>query len=1076
MWYLKIEYLLLVCVMVMSGCIFDKEESGDIEVTYMIPLQGVDGQAQIDSIVVYVITENNKVLIDKTYSQFELENIINSGSAESKFPIVFTYRKGLEVDVRYQVYSGGRIILSAEDGLSANVNNDVVEVPIINSSALEIVSTLSSTGGSSSEGALSSSTVGSSSQGVLSSSSALNNQKEVMLATTGIVGQDIEINSDDHTVTVNLPYGTLLNALTFTMNYSEGATLQFPLPNEFSYNSPVVFTLIAENVTKQDWQLTFVELLRAGANITGFEIPDQATVAVIDTSLNSVTVTYPYGMDITTLFPVFTLSEGATQSTIGSDFTDSIGLTVHAENGIWDKSWMIYMVEGKNSDAKILLVEISDQPAAITIEDGAQMVSIVLDYGVLRDDLTILYTLSPGATMPQIGTDYGVEKVVTVTAADGSTQEQWTIMVTNEQNSEAEVVAISVSGETSSAVIDQANDRVTLEVPYGTDLLSLNPTISVSADATFSFDVDESTFEVTLQVIAQNDTIRVWIVIVNYAANTEAEIVDIDFGGITPISKTINPDDNTVGVVIPYGTVLNPITPTVSLSYGATIASFGANFSSPVMVTVVSEDGLTTESWSIDVSVAQNSAANIESFSIVGQTGSSTIDASSRDIYIELAYGTSVSSTSVTIGVSDGASYVEPANYLDTDAIISVQSEDGALVQDWLLHISFAQNSAAVISGMSFSGQTGNEVIDTNSLSVTGLLSGVFTLMVAPTFTLSFGATLSPTSGSMQDFTGGSRTYSVTSEDGNTTRNFAVSIRYPFTATEITNVSIGSLGGSDSIHSIGGVFNYYSVFLQAVETADITNVIPSITLSQGATSNPAVGAAVNLDNGALEYVVTAEDGVTQKNWNVVVHRTLYDSRDGKFYKFIKIGTQYWMAENLNYTAGGTLQSWCYNDIETNCDIYGRFYRWVDIMDTALSVPLDTICPSGWHVSTDDDWKTLESYAGMSSSELDSLYGYRGTSAGIGSDLKYKYDWYSIGAVDTNATDKYGLSVRSTGWWDGAMMMWMSLNYQTYIWTSSRVTSGGIEYPVIRIFYATIEGIYRGTSGNFGRANVRCVMD
>jgi len=76
-----------------------------------------------------------------------------------------------------------------------------------------------------------------------------------------------------------------------------------------------------------------------------------------------------------------------------------------------------------------------------------------------------------------------------------------------------------------------------------------------------------------------------------------------------------------------------------------------------------------------------------------------------------------------------------------------------------------------------------------------------------------------------------------------------------------------------------------------------------------------------------------------------------DSRDSKIYKTIKIGTQTWMAENLNYNAKG---SKCYNNEPAKCAQYGRLYDW----KTALNV-----CPSGWHLPSYAEYETLDDFAG-----------------------------------------------------------------------------------------------------------------
>ena len=107
------------------------------------------------------------------------------------------------------------------------------------------------------------------------------------------------------------------------------------------------------------------------------------------------------------------------------------------------------------------------------------------------------------------------------------------------------------------------------------------------------------------------------------------------------------------------------------------------------------------------------------------------------------------------------------------------------------------------------------------------------------------------------------------------------------------------------------------------------------------------------------------------------------------YKTVEIGTQTWMAENLNCVGEDAVNpvGACYNSAPLNCNIYGRLYDW----STAK-----WICPTGWHLPTDAEWDILVNYAG--GSEV------------AGTKLKAKSGWNNNG----NGTDNYGFSALPGG--------------------------------------------------------------
>jgi uncharacterized protein (TIGR02145 family) len=135
---------------------------------------------------------------------------------------------------------------------------------------------------------------------------------------------------------------------------------------------------------------------------------------------------------------------------------------------------------------------------------------------------------------------------------------------------------------------------------------------------------------------------------------------------------------------------------------------------------------------------------------------------------------------------------------------------------------------------------------------------------------------------------------------------------------------------------------------------------------------------------AITFTLSCSGGDDNGSPPSVTKGKFTDSRDGKSYETVKIGSQTWMAENLNYDTG-TDGSKCYDNDPGKCTTYGRLYNW----ETAK-----TACPQSWHLPSDAEWSMLVDFV----------------ASDVGTKLKAKSGWNSGG----NGTDIYGFSALPGG--------------------------------------------------------------
>lgn len=188
-----------------------------------------------------------------------------------------------------------------------------------------------------------------------------------------------------------------------------------------------------------------------------------------------------------------------------------------------------------------------------------------------------------------------------------------------------------------------------------------------------------------------------------------------------------------------------------------------------------------------------------------------------------------------------------------------------------------------------------------------------------------------------------------------------------------------------------------------------------------------------------------------------------DDRDGQTYKTVKIGDQWWMAENLNFE---TDSSFCYNKEKSNCAKYGRLYRWPAAVGKSesecgygktCSLPsgnIQGVCPSGWHLPSKAEW--------------DTLFNAVGGQLTAGKVLKSTSRWESNG----NGTDSFGFSALPAGYRLNHGAFSGEGNYATF-WSSTEDDS---DYAYNEFLGYSFDSASLNNGNKSNGCSVRCLKD
>ncbi len=286
------------------------------------------------------------------------------------------------------------------------------------------------------------------------------------------------INESAHTIAVNVPFGTNVTALTPTITIT-GASVNPASGVAQNFSSPIIYTVTAENSSTQEYIVTVTIAANPAKDITSFSFPEGNGII---TGTN-IAVTVPYGTIVTALIPSISLSGGTISplSGIAQNFTNPVTYIVTAADAS-TKEYIVTVTIAPNTEANILSFN-STTPTATGFISGNN-ITLTVPFGTSLVNLPIAISISPGASINPIAGNTtfvdGVATTYTVTAQDNVTTQNYLVTVTVAANSAKNITSFNFEGLTPIITGIISGTNITLNVPYGTNITTLIPTIGIT--------------------------------------------------------------------------------------------------------------------------------------------------------------------------------------------------------------------------------------------------------------------------------------------------------------------------------------------------------------------------------------------------------------------------------------------------------------------------------------------------------------------------------------------------------------------------------------------------------------------
>lgn len=525
-----------------------------------------------------------------------------------------------------------------------------------------------------------------------------------------------------------------------------------------------------------------------------------------------------------------------------------------------------------------------------TINQSAKSVSLKVPFGTDLSSLVATF----GTTGKSVEVD-GVEQESGITEndfsspvmyrvfAEDNSSVQYTIAVTAAENSSKTLTDFSLSGV--AGIINESDKTVRVQLPSGTDVSSLVATFgttgaSVEIDGVEQISgVTENDFSspVTYVIKATDESSIQYVVTVTVAPSEAKEITSFSILGIVGVVDELT---KTIQITVPFGTNVSALVPTFTTT-GASVEVDDVtqvsgvtqnDFNLPVIYAVNAGDSSSVE-YTVSVIVAQNTAKEITSFSIMGVAG--VINEPAKTIAITLPHGTDVTSlvatfsttaASIIVGVTEQSSGVT-ANNFTSPVLYTATAADGS-VAHYTVTVTIALDSSKSITSYSILGVNGTINEAAKTISIT-LPYGTSVTNLVATFSITgisakVGAVAQISGVTSNNFTS-PVTYTITAENSSTVQ-YTVTVTVALnSAKQITSYFVLGAAGviNEAAKTIAVTAPYgtnVSALIAQFTTTGASVKVGSTVQVSGVTPNnfnsPVVYTVRAADSSSVQYTVT----------------------------------------------------------------------------------------------------------------------------------------------------------------------------------------------------------------------------